>query len=207
MAQNGLKLYVRAALKGAQRESEKIKETLRYKTSKKRCNLYVKNFPADWGEAELKTLFEPFGPIEKIRVEPKGQTSSNNSYAFVCFKAPDAAAAAKQNLHNHTIQDKVLMINHYEIKELRALQREEAMDKSDFEKYQAQKNGGFHLNDLIAHPHMTQILQQLLEIMQQNEAMNAHFNQNERQMRGGPRQPNNRGFNQHGGNRPQHHQG
>lgn len=43
--------------------------------------------------------------------------------------------------------------------------------------------------------------------MQQNEAMNAHFNQNERQMRGGPRQPNNRGYNQNGGNRPQHHQG
>ena len=207
MPQNGLKLYVRAALKGAQRESEKIKETLRYKTSKKRCNLYVKNFPAEWGEAELKNLFDQFGPIEKIRVEPKGQTSSNNSYAFVCFKAPDAAASAKQTLHNHTIEGKALMINHYEIKELRALQREEAMDKSDFEKYQAQKNGGFHLNDLIAHPHMTQILQQLLEIMQQNEAMNAHFNQNERQMRGGPRQPNNRGYNQNNNGQRQHHQG
>jgi len=29
------------------------------------------------------------------------------------------------------------MINHYEIKQLRDLQIEEAIDKSDFEKYQA----------------------------------------------------------------------
>jgi len=48
------------------------------------------------------------------------------------------------------------------------MQIEEAIDKSDFEKYQAlQTGGGFHINDLSCHPHMTQILQQLLEIMHQ----------------------------------------
>lgn len=45
----------------------------------------------------------------------------------------------------------------------------------------AQKTGGFHLNDLISHPHMTQILQQLIEIMQHNEAANAGFNNHDRQ--------------------------
>jgi RNA recognition motif-containing protein len=132
---NNLKLYVRAAMKKQDRESEKMKETLRYKTSKKRCNLYVKNFPTDYGEAELKQLFDQFGPIEKIRVEKKGK--AGNAFAFVCFKTPDAAASAKQALHNHCIGDKSLMINHYEIKQLRDLQIEEAIDKSDFEKYQA----------------------------------------------------------------------
>merc|ERR1712127_707117 len=52
----------------------------------------------------------------------------------------------------------------------------------DFEKYQAQQTGAFHLNDLTSHPHMTQILQQLLDIMQQNQQMNAHFNNSERSM-------------------------
>merc|ERR1712127_1046243 len=78
----------------------------------------------------------------------------------------------------------------------------------DFEKYQAQQTGAFHLNDLTSHPHMTQILQQLLDIMQQNQQMNAHFNNSERSMgarqqgrrpyqnnNGAPRQPDN--------NRPQ----
>jgi hypothetical protein len=50
---NNVKLYVRPAMKKQDRESEKIKETLRYKTSKKRCNLYVKNFPSEWSEDDL----------------------------------------------------------------------------------------------------------------------------------------------------------
>jgi RNA recognition motif-containing protein len=67
-ASKEMKLYVRAAMKKSDRETEKIKETLRYKTSKKRCNLYVKNFPIAWEEDELKGLFEPFGKIEKIKI-------------------------------------------------------------------------------------------------------------------------------------------
>jgi polyadenylate-binding protein len=38
-------IYVKEALKKEDREMEKTKEMLRYKNSKKRCNLYVKNFP------------------------------------------------------------------------------------------------------------------------------------------------------------------
>lgn len=41
----GKQLYVKEALKKTIREQEKVKEQLRFKQSKKRCNLYVKNFP------------------------------------------------------------------------------------------------------------------------------------------------------------------
>ena len=41
----GQELYVKEALKKEERQMEKAKEMLRYKNSKKRCNLYVKNFP------------------------------------------------------------------------------------------------------------------------------------------------------------------
>lgn len=44
------KLYLRHAMKKADREADKKKEALKYKNSKKRCNLYVKNFPPSWGE-------------------------------------------------------------------------------------------------------------------------------------------------------------
>ena len=37
-------------MKAADRNKEKVRETLRYKQSKKRCNLYVKNFPPEWTE-------------------------------------------------------------------------------------------------------------------------------------------------------------
>jgi len=79
-------------MKRADREVEKKKETLKYKTSKKRCNLYVKNFPLTWTELELRNLFGQFGQIENIRFE-KGTTG--NVFAFVCYKSPDAAANAK----------------------------------------------------------------------------------------------------------------
>jgi len=180
---NELKLYVRHAMKKGERELEKKRDTLRYKTSKKRCNLYVKNFPNTWTSDDLQNLFKQFGAIENIKLE-KGR---NGSFAFVCFKQPDSAAVAKQTLNNSTYDGKTLMINHYEIKEQRKIQIEDAIDKADFEKYQAQQSGAFHLADLTSHPHMTQILQQLLDIMQQNQAMNSHFNQNERS-NGGMRQ-------------------
>ena len=124
---NEMKLYVRHALKKAERQLEKTRDTIRYKASKKRCNLYVKNFPTTWTEEDLRNLFQQYGEIEKIRLE-KGQTG--NSYAFVCFKQPDAAATAKQALHNQTHDGKVLMINHYEIKEVRDQKIQEIKDKS-----------------------------------------------------------------------------
>ena len=55
------KLYVRHAMNKGEREIEKKKETIRYKASKKRCNLYVKNFPTSWTEDDLKQYFSPFG--------------------------------------------------------------------------------------------------------------------------------------------------
>jgi len=93
----------------------------------------VKNFPSNWSQKDLEQQFERFGAIENIRLENKN--NSGNPFAFVCFKTPDSAASAKQTLHNQTFGDKVLMINHYEIKEHREIQKEEAIDKRDFERY------------------------------------------------------------------------
>jgi polyadenylate-binding protein len=42
------KLYVKHALNKSERDIEKKRETIRYKNSKKKCNLYVKNFPSKW---------------------------------------------------------------------------------------------------------------------------------------------------------------
>lgn len=125
---NALKLYIRHALKKVEREAEKKKETLRYKASKKRCNLYVKGFPETMTEDELRTLFQTYGEIESLKMHPPGE--QKKLYAFVCFKKPDEASSAKENL---TINDKRLTINHYEIKEIREIQTEAAKDKHDFQ--------------------------------------------------------------------------
>ena len=48
------KLYVKEALKKTDREAERLRETIKYKSSKKRCNLYVKGFPDCMTENELR---------------------------------------------------------------------------------------------------------------------------------------------------------
>jgi RNA recognition motif-containing protein len=163
---NGQKLYVRHFLNKVQREQEKFQETIRYKNSKKRCNLYVKNFPVSWTEVELTNLFRPFGEIERVKLEKK-EGFANNTFAFVCFKKPDACSMAKQNLQGQTHDGKGLVINHYEIKEIRDLQLEEIRDKRDWEKYIATQSGGLQWNQLTNQPNLTHIIQQLLSLIQQ----------------------------------------
>jgi len=183
-----IQLYVRPAMKTSDRHVEKIRETIKYKNSKKRCNLYVKNFPSTWTEDDLRNLFKQCGEIEKIRLD-KGK--AGNAYAFICYKQPDAAANAKSTLSSQTYGDKVLIINHYEIKELRKIELEAAKDKADFQNYKTKQTGGLKWNDLNSHPHLTQIIQQILALIQQNEAMNDHMNHAGRQQmnmqRGGHR--------------------
>jgi RNA recognition motif-containing protein len=53
----GKVLYVKPALKKSEREKELQHETLKYKNSKKRCNLYVKNFLPETTEEDLRNLF------------------------------------------------------------------------------------------------------------------------------------------------------
>lgn len=79
-------------MKKEEREAEKKREQYRFKNSKKRCNLYVKNFPPTTTEAELRQYFEKYGEIESVKVFPK---EGEALYAFVCFKSPEHASLAK----------------------------------------------------------------------------------------------------------------
>lgn len=91
------KLVVRHALKSSQRLVEKLRESINYKASKRKCNLYVKGFPVQWSKEQLIDLFNQFGSVENVRLE-KGQQQQNgelNPFAFVCFKDPNEAAKAK----------------------------------------------------------------------------------------------------------------
>ena len=43
---------------------------IRYKNSKKKCNLYVKNFPPEFTSKDLEQYFSPYGEIESIKMFP-----------------------------------------------------------------------------------------------------------------------------------------
>ena len=91
---------VREALSKEQREIEKQLDMIKYKSSKKRCNLYIRGFSRNISVETLQALFSPFGDIESIKLYPQRNEASQEpheyKYGFVCFEKPDAALAAKQ---------------------------------------------------------------------------------------------------------------
>lgn len=89
----GQRLFVKHALKKAERDIQKVRDTIRYKASKKRCNLYVKNLPQSFTKDDILDLFKSYGEIENIKHDD-GSTNGN-CFAFVCFKEPTDAAKAK----------------------------------------------------------------------------------------------------------------
>jgi len=161
-------LYVKAALPKSQRDQEKKKEFLKFKASKKRCNLYVRNFPEAWTEETLAEIFSKFGEIEskKLIRNPNG-----SSYAFVCYKQPDSANDARNQLAQQPFDGKTLQITNYEIKEFRELQLLGAKEKTDFDRYIFEQTTNKNpFKDLNNDPKMTQLLQYVVNMLTQQQS-------------------------------------
>jgi len=62
---NGKKLYVKQFLNKADREQEIQRDLMKYKNSKKKCNLFVKNIPDNCTDKDIRDLF---GSSAKSRV-------------------------------------------------------------------------------------------------------------------------------------------
>jgi polyadenylate-binding protein len=156
---NGKILYVRAALTKSEREKELAHETLKYKNSKKRCNLYVKNFSEATTEQDLRNLFGPYGEIESLKLF--AQKDNKQPFAFVCFKTPDTASQVKAA--SLQINGRPLYINHYEMKQQRDLANESNKDKQDFQRYQ-QEN--FATLDFQSYDQISNLLRLLMHSVQ-----------------------------------------
>lgn len=187
----GKKLYVKQFLKKNEREQEIQREAMKYKNSKKKCNLFVKNIPENCTEKEVRDLFGKHGEIESVRLFPKEK--GKNPYCFVCFQRPDAAQKAKEELQNYEFNGRTLQINHYEIKEIRKLQNEENQDKIDFMKFRQQYGGASAFPGGAKPEVLIEMLKKLFAQMQPNQGG-----------RPGGRQPNNmpNPMGQYGQNRP-----
>jgi len=89
---DGKILYVKPALAASRRKEELLRETIKYKNSKKRCNLYVKNFDPKFTDKDVMGIFAEYGEIESVKMFPIDKPEK--AYAFVCFKTPDQAQQA-----------------------------------------------------------------------------------------------------------------
>ena len=81
--------------------------------------MYVKGFPATMTEEDLHMLFGKHGEIESLKLFPAKDLKS--PFAFVCYKTPEQASAAKTQLTQQQIEGHPLSINHYEIKSYREM--------------------------------------------------------------------------------------
>jgi polyadenylate-binding protein len=102
-------LFVTFAQSQIQRKIEVQKQIINLKTSKKRCNLLVRGFGENWGEQEIRNVFEQFGKIENIKLLQTKNTNAPHS-AFVCYEQPSEASEAKLKLHGKQFEGKVLEI-------------------------------------------------------------------------------------------------
>ena len=185
MDDKNTKLYIKGFLNMEMRKREKEKETFRFKQSLKRCNLFVKNFPTEWKEEDIMNVFAPFGKIDKIKLNA---TNNRTGQAFVCFSTPEEAARARSNLNLTNYQGHQIQIVGYELKEDRDLMLEDVRDRKDWENYMSSRG---ELNTSLAHqPNLAHIIQNLLQLMQQQNADGLKMRQ---PMRGGPKPGGGRG--------------
>ena len=90
-----MKLFVQRYVSKEEREKQSLQTNMQWKTSKKKCNLYVTNFPEKWTETELTNIFKTYGEIESIKLD----NNIGTNYCFVCFTKPESAMVAKQALN------------------------------------------------------------------------------------------------------------
>lgn len=137
-------LYVKPALKKEQRQMEVRVASEKFKKSMQKFNLYVKNFPLDSTEEELKEHFAKFGPVNNVKIvrqpaaassEESKEESKSLGFGFVSFATTDAAARAKLESKTQTFKGVFLYVAQFESKEVRKAHLAEMRDKKQLDHY------------------------------------------------------------------------
>jgi len=74
-------------------------------------NLFVGNMSFQTTEADLRALFEPFGPIARIHVVNDRETGQPRGFAFVEMANDDDAAKAMTGLNGKEVSGRALRVN------------------------------------------------------------------------------------------------
>eukprot|EP00347_Sterkiella_histriomuscorum_P011819 403370981 len=159
-------LYVKRALKKQQRLEEVKRLSEKYKKSMQKFNLYVKNFPLETTEAELKEYFQRFGDVNNVKIMRKSKPQTQKSddqvqkeddnkleqlpeslgFGFVSYTSAESAAKAKLEAKTQLFKDRLLIVCQYESKAVREAHLAEARDKRQFERYRKSLIGGANVS-------------------------------------------------------------
>jgi len=62
-------------------------------------NLFIGQVPRDWGESDLRTLFEPFGEIHSLNLLKDKASGQHKGCAFLTYFDNESAKQAQEELH------------------------------------------------------------------------------------------------------------
>src|ERR671912_1412905 len=73
--------------------------------------LYVGNLPYDTAETQLQDLFAQAGAVESVKVMRDMATGRARGFAFVEMSSDDEAQKAINELHEHQLDGRALVVN------------------------------------------------------------------------------------------------
>jgi RNA recognition motif-containing protein len=76
------------------------------------ANLFIYHLPRDLTNADLATLFSPFGNLVSAKVFVDKKTSESKGFGFVSYEAVDSADAAISSMNGFQIGSKRLKVQH-----------------------------------------------------------------------------------------------
>jgi cold-inducible RNA-binding protein len=74
-------------------------------------NIFIGGFEYAMTEANLRKLFEPFGPVEKVTIVRDHETRQSRGYGFVEMTNNNEAAAAMKALNGKSIGKRAVTVN------------------------------------------------------------------------------------------------
>jgi polyadenylate-binding protein len=137
---NNKKVFVGLHLKKQERDKDGSEKQVLF------TNVYVNNLPKSFENKDLYQLFEKYGEIisavvekvEKIEISENEEKKVFKAFGFVCFKNPEDAMKASEEMNNYEIDGKKIYCGRAEKKSERIQKlREEFKKKMDeFQKFQ-----------------------------------------------------------------------
>lgn len=131
--EEGKKMTVCRAMTKYQRQAflriqaEKYKQEMHDKF--RFMNLYVKNFSDDVTDEKLKELFNEFGEITSCKVMTDEKNRSRG-FGFVCFKNPEDAEKAINEMNNKMMNDRPLYVGYAQSKNERIKLMNQSRDRA-----------------------------------------------------------------------------
>ena len=74
-------------------------------------NIYVANLPYSSDDAELRSLFEEYGTVDKATIIKDRDTGRSRGFGFVEMANDDEAEKAIENLNGHEMGGRPLTVN------------------------------------------------------------------------------------------------